>query len=102
MKSQMFLLVDSHNGVYTPKCFKENYDSVIAGQMVGGEKQIELNVDAETWEDISDPNNEYYWESWELILNNTIIISGGERYYLNHEEDLWAIPEGLSFEDCIE
>ena len=86
------LLVDSHYGIYTPVTFYEEWNSQITNQMVGSPIVIKTNVDNQTWEDISNVENEFYWDSWEMVLNNCQIFSGDTEYFLCSNEDLWAVP----------
>lgn len=81
----MELLIDSNRGVYIPQIFAENYLFMLANK---GE------IDKEVLSDISSFENEFYWESWDEILNNAIIKFGNEIGYLYHNEDLWFFPEG--------
>ena len=95
IENDAILVIDSHHGIYIPQLFYQQYNSVLIGQMVndGNVKNIEINVTHETWEDISNVDNEFYWESWEDILGNCKLFSNGDEYFLYmNDGDLFAIP----------
>jgi hypothetical protein len=71
------LLVNSAHGVYIPKIFWDQYKNYFPG-FDGSE--------------LSDPNNEYYWEVWDELLNKTVINDNGIECAILHMEDVWAIP----------
>ena len=75
------LLVSDANGVYVPQVFAENYDlSLWSG------------IDQEDLETINQgPDNEYYWEAWNNILNSATYSHEGNQYHLHQDGDLWAI-----------
>ncbi len=72
------LLVDGHYGIYIPQIFAEQFPRSITRQQK---------------EDLSDPNNEFYWEAWEDVLNEATVWINDKPYYLLQEDDLWAIPK---------
>jgi hypothetical protein len=77
--SNIHLLIDSHHGVYVPQLFAEH----CAHQWDGIKPK-----DIQTL--LSGPDTEWYWESWETVLNNAKhkTISG---LTLHQDGDLWAI-----------
>jgi hypothetical protein len=72
------LLINSANGVYIPQIFAERYPSYLTGEQI---------------DDLSNPDNEHYWETWETVLDNIKITIDGKRFTLHQDDDLWAIPE---------
>lgn len=52
------LIVDDHHGIYVPQVFCQRY------------KKTD-KVSQEDWDIcLSGPDHEFYWESWEIILDN--------------------------------
>ncbi len=88
---ETILLVDSHHGTYTPLIFANNF----------GENIVEGKPSEDDYECLLVHENEWYWETWEQVLNNVIIEIDGRRYYLHHDEDLWAIPEEMDVPELI-
>ncbi len=84
----MELLIDGHHGVYIPKLFCEYYAENFEG------------IDKEDIETCKDPNNQWYWESWDNILNNAYIIQDGKKYILWQNMDLFLIEENEEVEQC--
>ena len=41
-------------------------------------------------DDLSDPYNEYYWDTWDVILNNAFYMSNGNKFTLWQDGDLFA------------
>ena len=79
------LLVGSAFGVYIPQAFVEKYEKSIGWP-------DDSRID-ETLLDLKSPDNEFYWESWEYVLDNCKLLLDKKAYVLYHHEDLWAIPE---------
>ena len=81
----MELLCDSHHGVYIPQIMARRlYDAGWSGITLDDVIQLEI-----------DPyEGEWYWETWESILNNAQFIDeNGETWYLHHDCDLWAVTQ---------
>lgn len=75
------LLVDSHHGVYIPKIFSEMFPQFLTEQQIS---------------DLSGPDNEFYWETWEDVLNMEITNDKGEKFYLMQSDgDLFAYPSNM-------
>jgi hypothetical protein len=76
----VILMVDGCRGVYVPKSFIESIADI-------------------KWEGISpddhailqNPEHEWYWESWNTVLNNAYYMNGTDKYTLHQDDDLWAI-----------
>jgi len=73
------LLIDSHHGQYIPKLFYENM------------KFSDFGLKKSDYKDLADNENEYYWDTWDMLLNEARTKDGS---YLYHYEDLWLVPEG--------
>jgi hypothetical protein len=55
---ESILIVDDHHGIYVPQVFCERYEKT-------------EDVPQEDWDIcLSGPDHEYYWDSWEIILDN--------------------------------
>ena len=86
---ESILVLDGHNGIYIPKIFIETYNSNI----------IKLNVNDDDIKSLNNgPDDEFYWEAWENVLNNAIAIIGGEKYFLYADDDLFLIHEDYDFD----
>lgn len=74
------LLLSDARGIYIPRDFVEEFDlSVWDG------------INQDDIADCRDPDNEFYWESWETIVNNAEYHKDGHVWVLHHDGDLWAI-----------
>ena len=83
------LLIDCARGIYIPKIFSEMFADLLTG-----EQKAEL----------SDPENEYYWEVWEQILDGLQLPDdNGVMHTLYQDGDLWAIPPDTEppTENCL-
>jgi len=74
------LLLSDSRGIYIPRDFVECFDL------------NQWNIDSKYIERLSSPDNEYYWDNWELVLNNAYFIdNNGNKWQLWQDGDLWAI-----------
>lgn len=91
------LLLNSARGVYIPRDF-------VTDQY--------FNVDlkhCQKWHVHDDdalllalgPDIEWYWETWERVLNNTHCTIDGKRFTLHHDGDLFAVALDSMTEDEI-
>lgn len=80
-ETSLILAIDSHYGVYTPQAFVEKYGEY-------------LDLSNEQKEDLSSPDNEFYWETWEIVLDKGLTIDGIE-YSILSNEDLWLLPTNV-------
>ena len=80
----MELLIDGNRGIYIPQLFFEWY-----GHQV-------LNADdlSEELNEISNPNNEDYWDAWEDVLDKAEIEIKGVKGQIYQDQDLWFVPDG--------
>jgi hypothetical protein len=86
MNKNAILLVNSANGIYIPQVFRQNFGHVI-------KNSIDLT---DYLLDLEDVYGEYYWDSWDYLLSNAVLLMGHKEYYLWQDDDLWAIPRGES------
>ena len=83
----MQLICDSNRGIYAPQQTILSLCEEIVNQ---------LPKDAVN--DVLDgPDNEWYWESWENILNQTFTFEG-KTYRLDQDEDVWMMEVRPDFE----
>jgi len=76
------ILVSDHHGIYIPKVFSENF---------GG-----WGVMHEDVVDLSDPENELYWDTWSNVLDYaTLKDENGNTWRLWQDGDLFAYCEEL-------
>jgi len=92
------LILSDSRGIYIPRDFlTDNYNNE-ATEHCKAWGLTEENK--EQWIDCVDPENEFYWESWDELLDKCILVdSKGNEFTLYQNDDLWAIPEGYDNED---
>lgn len=89
MTNAMWLLVNGQHGQYVPQTFAEDCEG---WQGISDE-------DLEVLED-EDVDNEYYWETWEDVLNNAYYMQDGYKYTLwQSDGGLWAVCPDLMTEE---
>lgn len=76
----VILFCDSASGRYIPQRFAAE----IMPQFLFGVSQDDLN-------ELADPDSEYYWQTWEHLLNNARVIIDGQVFTLHHDGDLWLL-----------
>ena len=78
------LFSDSH-GINIPNHFAESYPDRLTLEQI---------------QNLSDPKNESYWDTWNDILNNIELEDKqSNKYYLHQDGDLWAIPKDWEYID---
>ena len=78
------LLLSDLRGVYIPANFVECFDL------------NQWNIDSKYIERLSSPDNEYYWDNWDLVLNNAKHTDkDGNTWHLWQNGDLLAICHDL-------
>jgi phage terminase small subunit len=86
------LLVSDHHGIYIAQMFCKAYSAYITNM-------AEVKEDFDTC--LDGPDNEFYWESWENLINNVQFTNDkGEKYTIGNigeSGDLWAIPDGYEW-----
>ena len=114
LRDEMVLLIGDHYGQYIPKQFAEDFtDGNICdadGVKIGDSEEHKFIL--ECLEDISNPENRYYWDAWETITNTVHVykeVNNGQDikiYSLYQNGDLYAIPveelEALTEEESEE
>ena len=75
--------LDSVRGVYIPRDFAESI-----------KKELLHGVSSWAWETIQKPDDPFYWDAWESVLNNARVIYNGVEYRLHHDGDLWLLAYG--------
>ena len=84
MKESLILFCDSSSGRYIPQRFAAE----IMPQYLQGVSQDELN-------ELADPDYEFYWNTWDRILDNATVVDGDHTYHLHHDGDLWLVCDEL-------
>ena len=85
-KHEPELLLNGARGIYIPRDFVDAYNPK------------EWHLSAENIADLSDPDNEYYWDAWNTVLTNAYCYHAGAKWTLWQDSDLWAIPEDFDME----
>ena len=81
------LLLDGARGIYLPQEFAQSF--VV--------REAELDEDMACC--AAGPDQEFYWESWENILDSgTIEGASGHVWALYQDGDLWAIREDAAID----
>ena len=71
------LILGDSRGIYIPRDFATDFTGW-------------TGITEENKSDLSDPENEFYWEAWENVLNNAFIVIDNEKWSLVQEGDLCA------------
>jgi len=81
------LFADESRGIYIPQYFVNSFDNY---------KNDLLNVERDDLNCVANgPDDEYYWEAWQAILDNAQILDhDGNQYTMYQDGDLWLIPAG--------
>ena len=89
MEDTMLLLIDDHHGVYVPYVFQSEF-----------KHDVWQGISDVDWQDITDSDNEHYWDAWEDILINAVHVDeDGHKWTLHQDGDLWAVREDHKWED---
>jgi hypothetical protein len=86
------ILLDGARGIYLPRDFAEGMD-----------RNCVSGVSAEDWTILeAGPDHEHYWEAWTDVLDNATATdpTTGVVYRFEQDGDLFAIPEGMEWDDC--
>ena len=89
LPDESYLLFDSNRGQYIPQNFAEEID-----------RGCVYHVTDEDWATLEagpGPENEWYWEAWENVLNNALILDGSNVYVLEQDGDVWLAKAGVTF-----
>ncbi len=80
VKSGIALLLNSARGVYIPQNFVECVDA------------DEWHLSEYDVKELSDYNNEFYWDAWNSVLDNAYFVDDrGNKWTLFQDGDLWAL-----------
>lgn len=88
------ILLSDSRGIYIPR---DAVDFLTNGKWSG--------FDPEDLKHLSDPENEQYWEAWDLICNNARFIDDqGNEWVLYQNGDLFTIPpiESMSIQTVLD
>ena len=88
IKSGLACLLNDAHGVYIPAKFIEYYYPVAWGVTVEDQKEL------------SSPDNQYYWETWESVERYaTFADEQGNKWHLYQDGDLYAVCYELLADD---
>ena len=83
------LLINDGHGIYIPQHFASNFEG--------------WGLTAEDIADLSDPENEFYWDAWDAILNKACFTDDqGYTWSLHQDGCLFAIRDDLTEEQFEE
>lgn len=89
MSKGIEILCDSHHGQYIPQ--------IMINLLVDSGWQ---GIEKEDLNELQDPENEWYWEVWDLVEDNAYFVDENEnRWQLHQEGDLFAYCEDLMTEE---
>lgn len=74
------LMVDSHHGIYSAQIFVETLH-----------EDLKKQIKPEILEDLKNPENEFYWESWESVLDMEFKWNR-QKVFVMQIEDVWIVP----------
>jgi len=83
------LLLSDARGIYIPCDFLDF--EILASQLTSDQR-----------ESLSDPENEYYWEAWDEVLNQEFTDDKGLKWSLYQDGNLWAIPSHWEWDEDSE
>lgn len=84
-EDKLELVVSSAHGQYIPQTFIEWYGQYLTPAVP--DEVLDILKDG--------PDNEEYWDAWEIIQYNHTIFVIDKAYDIVHNEDLWLIPVGM-------
>jgi hypothetical protein len=78
----IILFADSSRGQYIPQFFAESI-----------KREFVTGISDNDWADLdSGPECEWYWDTWDRVLNNAVVTDeNGNEYTLHHDGDLWIV-----------
>ena len=84
MLDNVILLLSDSRGIYIPRDFSLHFKFGEDGWQGISEDDREV---------LSDPENEWYWETWDSVLGNAHYFDkpSGKVYHLHQDGDLWAV-----------
>lgn len=85
--TEPLLFFTDARGTYIPKDFAE---------FLNGNEKVEHNIAQEDIEVLLNPDNEFYWDVWEGVLESKFKVKDtGQVLELYQDGDLWVLPEGF-------
>lgn len=84
MKDNVILLLPDARGIYIPRDFASDFNFGEDGWQ---------GVSQEDRDALSDPENEWYWGTWDIVISNAHYTdpASGKVYHLYQDGDLWAV-----------
>lgn len=92
LNQAVILFCDSTSGCYIPQRFANE---------IKRENVVGVSMD---YLDSLDPENEFYWDNWNFVLDNAKVIdhSTGQTYHLHHDGDLWLLDwDNMTLEEKL-
>ncbi len=82
LNDTVILFCSDASGRYIPQRFAAEINQ----QFLQGVSQDDLN-------ELADPDNEWYWDTWDRVLCNAKVVdnSTGQTYTLWHDGNLWLL-----------
>jgi hypothetical protein len=94
------LYADSNRGIYIPQHFAESIKrDCVTGLSEADWRCLEAGPPGSIFAD--GEGCEWYWETWDRVLNNAVITEPdtGNKYALYQDGDLWLIPVDAEWPD---
>jgi len=90
-EDRVHLLVDGHHGIYVPKVFSESFVMEKWGL-------------TEDYSQLTDPENLYYWDTWDEVLRDAEMTDkNGDKWWLHQQDgDLFAVRADFTEEEWEE
>lgn len=77
------ILLNSSRGIYIPRDFVQSMKTELFGLTEQNKRH---------WKDAENPDSEYYWESWQWILDNARFDhKDGRVFYLYQDGDVFLV-----------
>ncbi len=92
LNDTVILFCDSSSGKYIPQRFANE---------IKRENVVGVSMD---YLDSLDPENEFYWDNWNHVLDNAQVIDPvtGQTYHLHHDGDLWLLDwDNMTLEEKL-
>lgn len=83
------VIIDGAHGIYVPQIFVESFNAA-----EWGIEEEDIKVLKEG------PSHEYYWDTWETVLNNAEFKDeDGKVWTLHQDSDLFAVREDHEWDE---